>query len=472
MSWKNSNSPSMTCLICNLCWKVTPAMASDDTETREGWSNTTLGALGRYLNGRAFKTAEWSTMGRPIIRIQDLTGSNSNPHYFEGDVEERYVVRPGDLLISWSATLGAFVWDGPEAVLNQHIFKVESDIDQRFHYHLVRERIAELERQAHGSGMVHVTKGTFEQMPVAVPVDLAEQRRLADLIDDVEVSQRSALAHLRTATNLLEQLRLAILMAACSGRLSDEWRRLHENDVVGDDSLIELAGQRRRLALGSKFRVPVLNEHTHLPDLPSTWTVAPLGLLLESIKYGTSQKSIREGVGVPVLRIPNVSGGSVELTDLKYSPLSERESEDLALERRDLLMIRSNGSPNLVGKSVLVGKAAEGMAFAGYLMRLRTDPKICDASFLALAMASPDVRQQIEMPLRSTSGINNINTAEVRNLAIPLPPLGEQIEVAKRASDLLARTDRALSQVLGHVRDVELSSQALLTKAFAGGLDK
>lgn len=90
------------------------------------WEDTTLGKLGRYINGRAFKTSEWSKAGRPIIRIQDLTGSNRNPNYYNGQIEDRYIVRPGDLLISWSATLGAYIWDGPEAVLNQHIFKVES----------------------------------------------------------------------------------------------------------------------------------------------------------------------------------------------------------------------------------------------------------------------------------------------------------------------------------------------------------
>lgn len=140
---------------------------SDGLVVPDGWRGTTLGSLGRYQNGRAFKTHEWSARGRPIIRIQDLTGSNRNPNHYEGEVEERYAVRPGDLLISWSATLGAYIWDGPEAVLNQHIFKVESNIDKRFHYHLVRACIADLERNAHGSGMVHVTKGssTRRQLP-------------------------------------------------------------------------------------------------------------------------------------------------------------------------------------------------------------------------------------------------------------------------------------------------------------------
>lgn len=159
----------------NACLREAGLYVFDELIVPDGWRATTLGDLGQYLNGRAFKTTEWSKSGRPIIRIQDLTGSHRSPNYFEGEVEDRYVVRPGEFLISWSATLGAYIWDGPEAVLNQHIFKVESNIDKEFHYYLVRERIAELERNAHGSGMVHVTKGVFENTPVAVPEDLQAQ---------------------------------------------------------------------------------------------------------------------------------------------------------------------------------------------------------------------------------------------------------------------------------------------------------
>jgi type I restriction enzyme, S subunit len=84
-----------------------------------GWTQTTLGQIGRYLNGRAFKKSEWSRSGRPIVRIQNLTGSSAVFNYFDGPLEERYIARPGDLLVSWAATLGAYIWQGPEAAVNQ-----------------------------------------------------------------------------------------------------------------------------------------------------------------------------------------------------------------------------------------------------------------------------------------------------------------------------------------------------------------
>ena len=117
-----------------------------------GWAQATLGEIGEYLNGRGFRKHEWAESGRPIIRIQNLTGTSSRFNYYDGDAEESYIARRGDLLISWAATLGAYVWDGPEAVVNQHIFKVNSFIDSRFHRYLVASVLDDLQRHAHGSG--------------------------------------------------------------------------------------------------------------------------------------------------------------------------------------------------------------------------------------------------------------------------------------------------------------------------------
>ena len=90
----------------------------------EDWVETSLGEIGEYINGRAFRPMEWSKSGLRIIRIQDLTGTVKEHHFYNGAVADKHVVNTGDLLIAWSATLGAFIWNEPKAVLNQHIFKV------------------------------------------------------------------------------------------------------------------------------------------------------------------------------------------------------------------------------------------------------------------------------------------------------------------------------------------------------------
>lgn len=86
-----------------------------------------LGEVATFINGYAFKPQDWSSEGREIIRIQNLTKTSTEINYYSGTIDKKYIVEAGDILISWSGTLGVFQWCGRSAVLNQHIFKVVFD---------------------------------------------------------------------------------------------------------------------------------------------------------------------------------------------------------------------------------------------------------------------------------------------------------------------------------------------------------
>src|SRR5260370_40957586 len=101
-------------------------------------------------------------------------------------------------------------------------------------------------------------------------------------------------------------------------------------------------------------------------DIPRSWHWTTLGELAHSLRYGPSAKCSYENVGVPVLRIPNVEDGRINIEDLKFGPLPDREAEELRLRLGDILMVRSNGSLNLVGRPALVESHAVGFCYAGY----------------------------------------------------------------------------------------------------------
>ena len=86
-----------------------------------------LGDIATYINGYAFKPADRGDTGLPIIRIQDLTGNSYDLGYYSGSYPEKIEINNGDILISWSASLGVYVWNRGKALLNQHIFKVVFD---------------------------------------------------------------------------------------------------------------------------------------------------------------------------------------------------------------------------------------------------------------------------------------------------------------------------------------------------------
>ena len=146
-----------------------------------------LGDVATYINGYAFKPTDWSDEGKPIIRIQDLTGNSYQANRFNGVCPEKYNVYDGDILISWSASLGVYVWRGEDAVLNQHIFKVVFDkveVDRSFFIHQVENILANAVDEAHGATMKHLTKPVFDALPFALP-PLEEQKRISEELDKV-----------------------------------------------------------------------------------------------------------------------------------------------------------------------------------------------------------------------------------------------------------------------------------------------
>ena len=131
-----------------------------------------LGDLATYINGYAFKPADWGDTGLPIIRIQDLTGNSYQLNRYDGEYPERIEVNDGDVLISWSASLGVYVWQRGKALLNQHIFKVVFDklpVSKEYFVFAVEHKLAEMESKTHGATMKHIVKKDFDGTTIPYP---------------------------------------------------------------------------------------------------------------------------------------------------------------------------------------------------------------------------------------------------------------------------------------------------------------
>ena len=131
-----------------------------------------LGKMASFINGSAFKPEEWSSDGLPIVRIQNLTQDDSPYNYYDGDTTKKIVIDNGDMLVSWSATLGVFLWSKGKALLNQHIFKVsfdKLDVNKDFFVYAVKLALDKMSEVAHGSTMRHVVKKDFNETIVANP---------------------------------------------------------------------------------------------------------------------------------------------------------------------------------------------------------------------------------------------------------------------------------------------------------------
>ena len=140
-----------------------------------------LGDVATYVNGYAFKPSDRGKKGLPIIRIQDLTGNAYDLGFYDGDYPKRVEINNGDILISWSASLGVYVWDQGKALLNQHIFKVvfdKADINKYYFVYAVKYNLNLMELKAHGATMKHIVKKDFDNTLIPYP-SLQEQEKIA-----------------------------------------------------------------------------------------------------------------------------------------------------------------------------------------------------------------------------------------------------------------------------------------------------
>jgi len=395
-----------------------------------GWPMVRLGDLATYINGRPFKPSDWGTVGLPIIRIQNLTDPLAHFNRYMGPVSERNFVRDGDLLVSWSASLDAFIWRRGDAILNQHIFKVEEDaslVDRQYLYFALREVMGEIRKQTHGATMKHINKPEFEAFEIPLP-PILEQQRIAKAL-------KRKLAAIEGARR------------ASAERVEAAW------------------------ALPAAYLREVFES-----EEARKWPDATLGEVVDEFRYGTSNKSM--DTGYVTLRIPNVIGNTLDLREIKTVPVTPAELDRLRLVDRDLLFVRTNGSPDNVGRCAVFqstmletqGIDSRDVIYASYLIRARPKHGMVSAEFLQYYFQSDAGRESILENCVTTAGQYNINTQGLAGLRIPLPALVTQEVLLK---DLRMRCDRALTMqrlMKQELTGIESLPASLLRQAFSGAL--
>ena len=139
----------------------------------EGWKRQSMNDIADYLNGYAFKPSDWGEIGKPIIKIKELNEgiTQNTPRNTGENVPEKYIIRAGDILFSWSATLTAMIWDNEDGLLNQHLFKVTPNrgIDREFMLQSILYTLEQFKNLTTGATMKHIQRGKLKDVYVLVP---------------------------------------------------------------------------------------------------------------------------------------------------------------------------------------------------------------------------------------------------------------------------------------------------------------
>lgn len=340
-----------------------------------------LGDIATYINGYAFKPSDWSDSGVPIIRIQDLSGNSYQTNRYNGEYAKKYEVLPGDVLISWSASLGVYVWTGEKAVLNQHIFKVVFDkceINKSFFVYQVQNILEKAETSAHGATMKHLTKPVFDDLSFYLP-PLEEQRRIAALLDKV------------------------------SDLIAKRQAQLDKLDLLVKAWFVEMFGD------------PVLN--------PMKWPEQPLENMADIVSGITKGRKTKETelIEVPYMAVSNVKDGYIDWTTVKTILATKAEIEQYRLLPDDVLMTEG-GDPDKLGRGAIIQKPLENCIHQNHIFRVRLDENILLPSYFAEFLQHQKAKQYFLKCAKQTTGISSINMRQLKGLPIFVPPLDMQSE--------------------------------------------
>ncbi|MCP1232141.1 restriction endonuclease subunit S [Acetobacter indonesiensis] len=384
------------------------------------WERVRLGDIADILNGAPWKSQYFnSTDGVPMIRIRDVTSGATNTRY-NGPTNDGPWVEPGDLLVGMDGDFNVRRWKSHKGLLNQRVCKIsisKSLYSSRFIEYILPSYLAVINQATSSVTVKHLSSRTLNDLPIPLP-PLAEQRRIVAKLDSLTARITRARAELERAK-----------------RLQKQWfSKFLDSEFSCDGELLRL------------------------------------GELAEDVRYGTAQKCDYNPTLTPVLRIPNIASGNIDTSDLKHSTFTEKEIKKLSLCSGDLLIVRSNGSIDLVGQSAVADTQVSGFLFAGYLIRIRLKNKEVTPYFVHYWLRSPQARSAINAAAKSTSGVNNINSEQLKNLQIKIPSLSKQRIIVSRVIKAFSHADRLETEAERVLALLDRLESSLLAKAFRGEL--
>jgi type I restriction enzyme S subunit len=390
-----------------------------------------LGDLFAFKNGRAFKKEEWSFEGLPIIRIQNLNNGNAGFNHYVGEYDDDILVRTGDLLFSWSGTVGSsfgpHIWQRDDGLLNQHIFAVsfKAEMNKRYAYYALEEITKEIEKQVSGAvGLVHITKEKLNEFTVPVP-SASEQQRIVAILDKAFDCIANAKANA-------------------------------EKNLQSARALIDIG------YLG----ITDIDDQPNWPTVPvSTLAVPRKG----SIRTGPFGSQLLHGEfvdhGIAVLGIDNAVANEFRWDRRRY--VTEEKYRQLARYRvfpGDVL-ITIMGT---CGRCAVVPDDIPLAINTKHLCCITLDRNKCLPEFLHLYFLHDPLAKKYLTAQAKGSIMAGLNMGIILNLPVRLPSLEQQAKIVRRFKSLRAETQRLESIYQKKLSALDELKKSLLHQAFTG----
>lgn len=447
----------------------------------EGWCRTTVKQVSKDISYGFTTSASRVPTGPKLLRITDIQDGavdwDSVPFCKVPPIEpKRFLLKTGDIVFARTgATTGKsfLIPSTPGAVFASYLIRLRAAqcILPEFLAYFFRSSSywKQITENLSGSAQPNCNASKLASLDIAIP-PLNEQQRIVGKLEKLLSHVGAAEARLAIIPLILRRFRQSVLAAACSGRLTADWREQNAHGpsaqaIVG--SLFERRlSEAETVAKETKLRVIYdYNEENDSQNLPEGWSYVALDKLCDSFNYGTSAKSHLSGL-VPVLRMGNIQNGEIDWTDLVYTS-NKDEVASYILEPQTVVFNRTN-SPELVGKTAIY-RGERPAIFAGYLIRVNNF-EMLDSAYLNYCLNTNYARKFCSNAKTDGVSQSNINAQKLGKFEVPFCSLAEQQEIVRRIEALFKTADALEARYRTAKAYVDKLRQSILAKAFRGEL--
>lgn len=442
----------------------------------QGWTEVPLGELVTTVKGKRPPTLgpRDSELTVPYVTIAAMEQGYADTFT---DGAGCTLCDSGDILMVWDGARCGLVGKGLSGAVCSTMAKLQhEEIATDYLYYFLTSQYRVINSNPRGVGIPHVEPSILWGLRFPLP-PLPEQRRIVCKLEELLTRLDAGVAALERARAQLARYRQAVLRDAFAGKLTAAWREAHRGELEPASALLERIRQERAAAEAQggrrrrARREPPPLDTSELPALPEGWVWATLGELSWDCGYGTSEKCGYEALGQPVLRIPNIVNGTIDLSDLKYATTPALLSGFEPLAPGDMLIVRTNGSPNLIGRAAMVNERFSSAHFyASYLIRYRIVMPDRLGRWISTIWHAPQVRERVMREAATSAGQYNLSIGKLSKVPLPLPPLAELHAITAEVERCLSLTDDAIES-LNKVQHVSTHlRQSILRRAFQGRL--
>ncbi len=468
-------------------------MAETDVDVSalpDGWVWTTLEEISEIILGQSPPSSTYNTDGKGLPFYQGkLEFGKTYPTPRKWCTVPKKIAKKGDVFISVRAPVGPTNICPEKSCVGRGLAAIRGlcGIQSFFILYLMRTFEYEIAGKGMGTTFNAIKGDQLKTFEIPLP-PLPEQNHIAAKIEELFTKLDAGKEELLQAKARLKRYRQSVLKAAMEGKLTEDWRKKHGDEIEPASVLLDRILKDRRekweaeqleqmSAKGkipkddkwkNKYKEPLGPDTSKLPNLPDGWVWVTIEQLSYKVQYGSSSKCTADENGIPVFRMGNILDGKLIINDLKYLPQDHNEFPNLLLETGDILFNRTN-SAELVGKTAVYKGLPTPCSFASYLIRVKATSGIFP-EIISYYINSTYGRQWIASVVSQQVGQANVNGTKLQALAVPLPPYLEQEQFISEVEKHLSVADAVEATVDAELKRSDTLRQSILKQAFSGKL--